>query len=328
MKGLAMKASMRLAVFAAATLTAFGAAYAVGAVSDPLSTAGSDGHDEAHAERGPAEPAAASTSPGLAVSDRGYTLRPGDVTLPAGGQVEFSFTIEGPDGQPVRDYRRTHEKEMHLIVVRRDLSLFQHVHPNRDEDGRWSVPVNLAAAGTYRMFADFAPAALGDQVLTLGTDTFVPGDFEPVDLPEPQAVSTLDGYEIKLEGAPGPGVASELGFTVTRAGTPVSDLEPYLGAFGHLVSLRAGDLAYLHTHPSTDALAGSHGGPGVRFATTFPTAGQYRLFLNFAHAGQVHTAAFTVDVPGPDSSPAAPTTTPTPSPSATASHDAGGHTGH
>jgi hypothetical protein len=30
--------------------------------------------------------------------------------------------------------------------------------------------------------------------------------------------------------------------------------------------------------------------------TTFPTAGTYRLYLDFKHGGAVHTAAFTVVV--------------------------------
>ena len=76
-------------------------------------------------------------------------------------------------------------------------------------------------------------------------------------------------------------------------GEPVTDLEPYLGAFGHLVALRAGDLGYLHVHPEE-----GEAGPGVEFATAFPTPGTYRLFLDFQHRGVVHTAAFTVESGG------------------------------
>ena len=36
-------------------------------------------------------------------------------------------------------------------------------------------------------------------------------------------------------------------------------------------------------------------GPDVTFHADVPTAGRYRLFLDFQHAGRVHTAAFTVD---------------------------------
>src|SRR5829696_8378139 len=88
--------------------------------------------------------------------------------------------------------------------------------------------------------------------------------------------STLTGWLIT---GPCPGPASRHGHAVHA--------EPYLGARGHLVALREGDLAYLHVHPS---------GNSVAFATGFPTAGRYRLYLQFKHDGRVHTAAFTCEV--------------------------------
>ena len=66
-----------------------------------------------------------------------------DDTVTAGAAVPFRFTVTGPDGDPETDYVRTHTKELHLIVVRRDLSAFQHVHPVRAADGSWSVPLDL-----------------------------------------------------------------------------------------------------------------------------------------------------------------------------------------
>ena len=95
------------------------------------------------------------------------------------------------------------------------------------------------------------------------------------------------------------GEPTELGFEVSRSGEPV-EVEDYLGAKGHLVALRQGDLAYLHTHPSGGESGGDHGGDeghgggeAIRFETEFPTAARYRLFLQFKHEGEVHTAAFT-----------------------------------
>jgi hypothetical protein len=210
--------------------------------------------------------------------------------------------VTGPDGGPVREYRTTHEKELHLIVVRRDLTGYQHLHPVRAADGTWSVPLRLPAPGAYRVFADFAPAALRDRTLTLGADVFAPGAFSPATLPAATARASVDGYQVELTGTPEAGAETELSFTVSRNGEPVRDLEPYLGAYGHLVSLRAGDLAYLHTHPAEEAEGAATGGPRIEFGTTFPSPGSYRLFLDFQHEGRVRTAAFTVDVPFPGGS--------------------------
>ena len=82
-----------------------------------------------------------------------------------------------------------------------------------------------------------------------------------------------------------------LTFTVTRDGAPVTTLQPYLGAAGHLVALRVGDLAYLHVHPMDDPTGKS--GPEVAFMAEAPTAGRYLLYLDFQVDGRVHTATFT-----------------------------------
>jgi hypothetical protein len=95
-------------------------------------------------------------------------------------------------------------------------------------------------------------------------------------------------------------------------GQPVTDLEPYLGAYGHLVAIRAGDLGYLHVHPEEGAP-----GPGIDFATGFPTPGTYRLFLDFQHRGVVRTAAFTVESGGAPSGGAS-----------SGDHEEGGDHGH
>jgi hypothetical protein len=80
---------------------------------------------------------------------------------------------------------------------------------------------------------------------------------------------------------------------VSREGRPVTDLEPYLGAYGHLVALRAGDLAYLHVHPLGEPRDGeTRPGPDVPFLASVPSDGQYWLYLDFKHAGVVRTAEF------------------------------------
>jgi hypothetical protein len=106
---------------------------------------------------------------------------------------------------------------------------------------------------------------------------------------------------------------------VSKDGRPVTDLQPYLGAYGHLVALRDGDLAYLHVHPDgTPGDGRTAAGPEIVFHAEVPSAGSYRLYLDFQHAGVVRTAEFTA-IAGPPA-PAAP-----PAPSAS-SLDADGHT--
>lgn len=242
-----------------------------------------DGGDDAAHDNDHAEQPTGVT--GLAVSEDGYTLRPETTTLPV-GTSPLRFTVTGPDGEPVTSYDPTHEKDLHLVVVRRDTTGFQHLHPEQDADGAWSTPLTLDRPGPYRVYADFAPA--GEPARTLATDVVVPGEYRPEDLPAPARETAVDGYAVALEGDLD---AGEVAFTVSRDGEPVDDLEPYLGAGGHLVVLREGDLGYLHVHPEGD----DDTGPRIAFAAEAPSEGRYRLFLQFQPDGAVRTASFTVD---------------------------------
>ncbi|SCE78881.1 hypothetical protein [Micromonospora mirobrigensis] len=321
-----MNTATKLSGFALGLAAMFGAAYGVGHLTGPVTTAAetrqdpATGHDAGGHDTG-AGPESTDDERfpgGLLVSERGYTLQP--VTAPAG---DFAFRITGPDGRPVTRYDVAHDRRMHLIVARRDLSGFRHVHPEMSTDGTWRVASPLAGPGAWRAFADFTP--IGARPLTLGVDVTVPGAVEARPLPAPATSTTVDGYTVTLAGTPEPGRTGKLTFTVRRDGRPVTDLQPHLGAYGHLVALRQGDLAYLHVHPEGTPDDGrTPAGPAVTFSAEVPSAGSYRLYLDFRHGDAVHTAEFTVLAGTPASgAPAAPTTTPTPE----AGHGEPGH-GH
>lgn len=227
------------------------------------------------------------------VSQDGYTLALDRDSYSPGDRVAVAFTITGAEGTPVTEYEENHEKDLHLIAVRRDLSGYQHVHPTLDsETGRWSTFLRFTP-GEWRLFADFT--ASGGDPLTLGADISVAGPYEPDPRPEVSRTSRVAGYEVTLDGDLVPGAESSVTVRVSRGGRPVTDLEPYLGAYGHLVALRDGDLAYLHVHPDGHPGDGStRPGPEVTFFTTVPSSGDYRLYFDFKHEGEVHTAAFPV----------------------------------
>ena len=172
---------------------------------------------------------------GLAVSDDGLTLELARNTAPQGTPFALGFRIVGRDGQTVRDFDVEHTKRMHFIVVRRDMTGFQHLHPTQNPDGTWSLPVSLPEAGAYRVFADFSADG---EPYTLADDIAVDGSMRSQALPAPATRFDVDGVRVTLtEGATKAGTESALGFTLTRAGRPVA-VQDYLGAKGHLVALR------------------------------------------------------------------------------------------
>ncbi|MFG1780546.1 hypothetical protein ACGFIR_30585 [Micromonospora sp. NPDC049051] len=294
-----MKTLTKLGAFALALVLVLGSAYTVGRVVGPPPTA----VPAPAAAAKPAAAAAEESSYGLALSHESMSLKVLTDNVRAGTKQTFAFQILQHDGTPLVKYKPQHEKLMHLIVARRDLTNFQHVHPNLGSDGVWRVPLTFAAAGEYRVFADYMPL-WGIHGETLGADVSVSGDYRPEALPAPASTATVDGYTVTLAGELAPGKDGKLTLSVARDGKPVTDLEPYLGAFGHLVALRDGDMAYLHVHPEgTPGDGQTAPGPDIQFHATAPTFGDYRLFLDFQHQGVVRTAAFTLRVDGPNPPP-------------------------
>jgi hypothetical protein len=267
-----MNPSTKLALFAGGLgllfAVSFGGARAID--SDWLADRGSEGgHEMVDA------PHDAASLPGLSVSDAGYRLVTESTT-------PFRFRIEAEDGRPLQRFNTLHEREMHLIAVRRDLAGFQHVHPTRTPDGTWTTDLDLRLPGTWRVFADFSPDG-GPEQLTLGVDVHVPGAFTPA--PSPSAAANTSGSVSARLVRDGQRLTAK----VTADSNAVLP-EPYLGARGHLVVLRMGDLAYLHVHPEPVD------GTDVSFRAELPTPGSYALFFDYQVGGVVRTAVGTTEV--------------------------------
>ncbi|WP_254538759.1 hypothetical protein [Halomarina litorea] len=230
---------------------------------------------------------------GFSLAADGLRLVPDNTIFESGVPVEWTFHILGGDGRPITEFEESHGERSHLIVVRRDLTAFQHLHPTLEADGTWRVAeFSLPAGGVYRAFVD---VVVDDRPTTLGIDLLVSGTFEPNTDQKAMRRATAADYDIELQsGLISVGEASQLSFVVRREDGTSASLHPYLGALGHLVTLRDGDLAYLHVHPvETNPEDGT-----VAFDAQFPTPGHYRLFLQAKPDGELVTAAFDIQVEG------------------------------
>lgn len=239
-----------------------------GGHSDGRSAGADGGHDGDHT-------APAGAALGTVLDDGTLRLDVGTTVLAAGERTPFTFRVLDGEGRAVTEFDLEQERRMHLVLVDRDLSRFAHLHPELDASGTWTQDLT-PDPGSYRAVLDFV---VDGQRHVLGTDVTVPGPLQARALPEPAASTTVDGYDVALRRD-----GERFSFEVTRDGEPV-ELEPYLGAQGHLVSLRAGDLAYAHAHTGTDGSYAVDLAPGT-----------WRLFLQFSADGAVRTAPFTVEV--------------------------------
>lgn len=292
-----MNTPARLGLYGLGLVAAFGAAFLVAGAVVPESVvearaaATEEGHG-GHEEAAPEGEAAVAALPGLSIAEGGYQLSPISVPHELGEQGELSFAVLDEHGEALREYTEEHEKELHLIVVRSDGAEFRHVHPEIDDEGTWSLPWSWDEAGNYRVFADFIPGD-AEEGLTLTQSVNIGGEFTPAHGHDDVREAKAGDFDVRLDGDLYVGGSSTLTLEVTRDGKAVTTVQPYLGAFGHLVALREGDLAYLHVHPEgAEPKAGELSGPTVDFATEAPTSGRYLLYFDFQVDDEVHTAAF------------------------------------
>lgn len=222
-------------------------------------------------------------------------------TLPAGQPLpgqNTTLTIKLTDkaGKPIDKLDTVHEKKLHLIVVSKDLSFFNHIHPEYKENGEFAITTLFPAAGDYKVIADFTPTGMGavnkSQWIAVQGSAPAPQPVRPETVWKTETggkAVTLSFDQLKA------GKELTLTFHIKDAqtGKPVTDLQPYLGAVGHVVILSQDAENYLHVHPADEKATG----PDAKFMTTFPHAGVYKIWGQFQHGGAVFTVPFVVEVP-------------------------------
>lgn len=271
-----------------------------------------------------------------------FAATPGEI--PVGKPATWTLQIsDAKTGAPTKDFSVVHDKLMHLIVVSRDLSWFNHIHPKYEGNGTFKVTTTLPRAGSYKLYADYTPKGKTQEVAphefsTAGSEvSAVNASLSPDKMSGPWLTKRVMGhpegepnakggamYEVALMPMPFPakaGADTMLHFQVRDAkGTPIKDLQPYLGAMGHAVILSSDTKQYLHSHPMAageegkphdmskmgDMSAMKHteapksGGPDVMFHTNMPAAGNYKAWGQFMHKGKIISAAFVVNAGTPD----------------------------
>lgn len=281
----------RLAAFAVLLAVVAGVAALIGRASglEVDETAPSAGRDAdggtGHSAESPAIPA----GNGLSDSASALRLRIEPAKFSVGAPSRLKLSIVDRHGEPIGPLHAAHdEPPLHLILVRRDLAGYRHLHP-KPSGGAYVVDLALPLPGIWRAYADFQ---FDGQQVVLGRDLFVPGDFVPQPLPAVASTGRAETYDVKLDNHEvRVGSETVLRFRIGRSGKPVKALQPYLGAAGHLVAIREDDLAYLHVHPLDSSGTGR-----IEFGADFAEPGRYALFLQFKHENRVRTTRFTVEV--------------------------------
>jgi major membrane immunogen (membrane-anchored lipoprotein) len=208
----------------------------------------------------------------------------------------ITVNIQDKDGKPIDQFDVNHEKQMHIIVVSKDLSFFNHIHPENKGNGEFTVTTQFPAAGEYEVISDFIPTGIGamskTQWLTVQGNAAAPQPIEP----DPSLTKVVDGKEVTLSfDHLMANMELELNFNIkdAKTGKPVTNLEPYLGAVGHVVILNQNAGEYLHVHPIEEKAKG----PDAKFMATFPHSGVFKIWGQFQQNGKVFVVPFVVKVP-------------------------------
>jgi hypothetical protein len=208
--------------------------------------------------------------------------------LRAGDTASLTFRVlDLATNQPVRQFEIVHEKLMHVFLVNENLEFFAHLHPVQQADGRFTLDAKLPFGGMYRILADFYPSGAVPQ---LAVDTlYVQGAEQPAKLQPSLAPSKATNLTATLRMEPEQplaGLETRLFFALD----PADGLEPYLGAWGHMLAVSADLIDMLHIHP----FLVSRG--EIQFNIIFPREGMYRIWTQFQRKGEVNTVVFTVPV--------------------------------
>lgn len=233
----------------------------------------------------------------------------------AGKPVTLEIAVRYADTkEPVREFEVIHERLLHFIMTTEDMSWFEHQHPARGADGNFRLTWTFPRPGNYRLFADFTPAD-GDNQMKLLPFTVGGGSPETFPLrPDTRLQKEVGDLRFELQVRPGLPLRMEkatlLTYTVRdRRGRLVKNIQPYIGAMGHLLAISQDGKEFVHTHvlqtPSQSTEAGrprvtpamiSATGPVFSFMVTLPSGGLYKTWAQFMHGNRVYTVPFTFQV--------------------------------
>ena len=242
----------------------------------------------------------------------------------AGQPAQWSFFVFRPDSdEPVTRFETVHEQQYHLFVISQDMEHFAHIHPAQQANGSWAVDVTLPRAGYYKVLSDFMPSGgaaqlIAHPVVTAGYGGDLASSRARL-VPDNQLRKTVGDITATVSFDPPAFVAGLYGhlkfmLTDTRTGLPVTDLQTYLGAFGHTLIMSEDMLDAVHTHsldilnagdedsepvflipPGAD-LEALRGGPEVIFDGLMPKPGRYRAWTQFRRGDTLHTFTTTFEV--------------------------------
>jgi hypothetical protein len=259
------------------------------------------------------------------VRDYDLNFRTVPAVVRAGQRATLRFQVEHPDtGEVVKKFETVHDRQYHLFVISQDMEHFEHIHPRELADGTWTIEVTLPKPGYFKVLSDMLPSGGSSQfiarpLVTAGYSGDLVANSARL-VPDTTLTKTVADITASVAYDPRQFVVGQYGhityhLTDAVTGRPITDLQTYLGAFGHTLIMSEDMAEYVHSHPldinASPADDGGppvfkippgadleklRGGPDVTFEGLMPKAGRYRAWTQFRRHDTLHTFAFTFEV--------------------------------
>jgi hypothetical protein len=259
--------------------------------SEPTKAAKNKEHDHySHDHRG-SEHKHSETGHGAHEAKSGLTLRIVPLQLVSGESTKLKLMVHDSQNKMLKDFEPTHEKLVHLIIIDKGMSQFAHLHPEVAVDGSMTVAHAFPQGGEYYVYADIKPK--GQSPETVRETITVKGEpGSPASLQNTvPGVVNGEGWSAKVTVSAAKPGESAVSFVFKNGDKVLSDLEPYLGAMGHLVVVNTKDGEYAHSHPDEKQTPGT-----VRFMVHFAKPGVYKGWGQFKRSNKVFDVPFVVHV--------------------------------
>jgi hypothetical protein len=202
----------------------------------------------------------------------------------------------------MNDLKEVHTKKIHVLMVDQTLTDYQHLHPTADptDPEIFTYAITPRQSGAYRVWVDITTREGAHEIIS----SYIRGNARTEGLidrnivmqttiGEMKATLNFDPASLTLNKAS----MGRIDITDTQR-YPIADLEPIMGAFGHIVAINEDRKTLAHVHPLGDEPTEpkQRGTSPLTFHLEPNAAGITKIFLQVRRGGIEYTFPFSVNI--------------------------------
>lgn len=213
--------------------------------------------------------------------------------LKTGEENVLTLKLTGADGNPVTldQLQEVHTKKVHWLVADETLGDYHHLHPQAgNEPGLYTASFTPEKDGNYKVWVDITPVGATQQyipVVLAGAKPCASSCVEKTISSEGESDGLKANLSFEKPLAVGEADMGKVSIT-DKDGKPVTDLEPVMGAFAHVVAFYDDFATVAHVHPMGEEPKSDteRGGPDLMFHLEPEKAGFLKIYVQVKRGGK------------------------------------------